>query len=244
MLGKVRLGCSGWAYKTWRPAFYPATTPLSKLLPAYAHLLNTVEVNYTFRRLPTPTIAANWLKQTPSNFRFAFKAPQTITHLRRLRDAGAELRAFAASLQPIADAKRLGPQLFQLPPNFKFDVARLSAFLEEAHALGLETAWEFRDAGWFCDATYAALSNAGAVLCAAESDTLVSPDLALQPRLRVYRLRRASYSPKELDALAEKFTALAQDGTDVYAFFKHEDAPDGPLRALRVLEQVPAELRG
>jgi uncharacterized protein YecE (DUF72 family) len=244
MLGKVRLGCSGWAYKTWRPAFYPEKTPLSKLLPAYAHLLNTVEVNYTFRRLPTATIAANWLKQTPSNFRFAFKAPQTITHLRRLRDAGVELRAFAASLQPIADAKRLGPQLFQLPPNFKLDLERLSAFLEEAHAAGLKTAWEFRDASWFCDETYKVLAAAGAVLCAAESDTLASPDLALQPRLRVYRLRRSSYSTKELAALAAKFTTLAQDGVDVYAFFKHEDAPDGPLRALHVLEQVPAELRG
>jgi uncharacterized protein YecE (DUF72 family) len=244
MRAKVRVGCSGWAYKTWRPAFYPEKTALSKLLPAYAAQLNTVEVNYTFRRLPTAKIAANWLTQTPSSFRFAFKAPQTITHMRRLCEVGGELRAFAASLQPITEAGRLGPVLFQLPPNFRADTERLAGFLEETADLRLQTAWEFRDASWFTDATYAVLAAGRAALCAAESDTMHSPDLALNPHLRVFRLRRSAYSTAELAALAGRFTALAREGVDVYASFKHEDAPDGPLRALHVLEEIPEELRG
>jgi uncharacterized protein YecE (DUF72 family) len=244
MRGKIRIGCSGWAYKTWRPAFYPEKTPLSKLLPAYAAQLNTVEVNYTFRRLPTAKIAANWLAQTPETFRFAFKAPQSITHLRRLREAGSEVRAFAASMQPIAEAGRLGPVLFQLPPDFRADTRRLAGFLEEAAETGLRTAWEFRDASWFTEETYAVLAAAQAALCAAESDTLRSPELALNPSLRVFRLRRSAYTEAELTEMAAHFTALAGEGVDVYAFFKHEDAPDGPLRALSVLRQVRAELRG
>ncbi len=244
MAGKVRLGCSGWAYPSWRPGFYPAKTPLKKLLEAYAARLNAVEVNYTFRSLPSATTAANWLKQTPPEFRFAFKAPQRITHQRRLREAGDTLEAFARALQPVAEAGRLGPVLFQLPPNFKADPALLAAFLDKAAPLDLRTAWEFRDASWFTDAIYAALAGHRAVLCAAESDTLRSPDLALDPALRVFRLRRSRYSAGELAGFAEHFAKLARGGADVYAFFMHEEAPDGPLRAAEVLAGVPAELRG
>ncbi len=242
MAGKVRLGCSGWAYPSWRPGFYSPKTPLKKLLEAYSARLNAVEVNYTFRALPTATITANWLKQTPPEFRFAFKAPQRITHLRRLRET--DLEAFARALQPVAEAGRLGPVLFQLPPNFKADPALLAAFLDEAAPLGLRTAWEFRDPSWFSDETYAALASHQAVLCAAESDTLRSPDLALDPALRVFRLRRSQYSAGELADFAKHFSELARGGADVYAFFMHEEAPDGPLRAVEVLARVPVELRG
>ncbi len=244
MAGKVFLGCSGWAYPSWRPGFYEAKTPLKKLLIAYSARLNAVEVNYTFRTLPSAATTANWLEQTPAHFRFAFKAPQRITHLRRLRECREPLEAFSQALSPFRAAGRLGPVLFQLPPNLKSDPALLSAFLAEAAPLGLETAWEFRDAGWFADATFAVLAEHRAALCAAESDTLRSPDLALVPSLRVFRLRRTRYSASELTGLAEHFSALAAEGADVYGFFMHEDAPDGPLRAAEVLGQVPPELRG
>ena len=244
MNGKVRLGCSGWAYPSWRPGFYPAKTPLKKLLEAYAARLNAVEVNYTFRTLPSAAVTANWLAQTPPAFRLAFKAPQRITHVHRLRGAGDTLEAFARALQPVAEADRLGPVLFQLPPHFKADPPLLAAFLDEALPFGLRTAWEFRHPSWFEDATFAVLAGHKTVLCAAESDTLRSPDLALDPALRVFRLRRSRYTPAELAALARHFSELAQGGADVYAFFMHEDAPDGPLRAAEVLAQIPPELRG
>ena len=244
MRGKVRIGCSGWAYPSWRPGFYPAKTPVKKLLEAYAARLNAVEVNYTFRALPSATIVSNWLAQTHPDFRFAFKAPQRITHQRRLRDVGGALEAFAAALQPVAEAGRLGPVLFQLPPNFKADPVLLAEFLSQAAPLGLRTVWEFRDTSWFSDATYAALAEHKAVLCAAESDALRSPDLALEPSLRVFRLRRSQYSAAELAEFARHFAELAQDGADVYAFFMHEEAPDGPLRAAEVLAGIAPELRG
>ncbi len=244
MTGKVRVGCSGWAYSTWRPGFYPEKTPLKKLLGAYAGRLNTVEVNYTFRSLPSPATSANWLAQTPEHFRFAFKAPQRITHLRRLKGASEAVAAFHHALEPMREARRLGPVLFQLPPRFMADQALLASFLREIAPLGLQTAWEFREACWFTEATYAVLREHGAVLCAAESDTLRSPDLDLVPTLRVFRLRRSAYTEDELRSLAEHFTALARDGVDVYAFFMHEEAPDGPLRAAAVLGQIPEDLRG
>ena len=244
MSGKVRLGCSGWAYSSWRPGFYPAKAPLKKLLEAYAVRLNTVEVNYTFRSLPTPAICANWLGQTPDHFRFAFKAPQRITHQRKLRGASEALTAFASALDPMLAAGRLGPVLFQLPPTFAADGALLADFLAEAAPLQLQIAWEFRHPSWFHDGIYAVLASHGSVLCAAESDTLRSPDLELVAALRVFRLRRSSYSSAQLRELAAHFAELAQGGADVYAFFMHEEAPDGPLRAAEVLRQIPDELRG
>ncbi len=240
--GKVYLGCSGWAYGSWRPAFYPEKTPLKKLLGAYADRLNAVEVNYTFRTLPKASVCAGWLAETPPAFRFAFKAPQRVTHFKRLRECGEVLQALAGALAPMAD--RMGPVLFQLPPKFKADAGLLDAFLAEASAHPWRTAWEFRDASWFTDEIYDVLAGHRSALCAAESDALRSPDLALAPGLRVFRLRRSSYTEAELGALAGHFAALAREGADVYGFFMHEEAPDGPLRAAAVLGQVPSELRG
>ncbi len=240
--GKVYLGCSGWAYASWRPGFYPEKTPLKKLLQAYAARLNAVEVNYTFRTLPKAGVCAGWSAETPPLFRFAFKAPQRITHFKRLRECGEVLEALAGALAPMAD--RMGPVLFQLPPNFKADAGLLDAFLAETPTFPGRTAWEFRDASWFADAVYDVLAKHGSALCAAESDSLRSPDLALAPGLRVFRLRRSSYAEAELAALAGHFAALAAEGADVYGFFMHEDVPDGPLRAAAVLARIPVELRG
>lgn len=244
MTGKVRIGCSGWSYLSWRPAFYPPGTPQKKLLEAYAARLNAVEVNYTFRSLPTPSVVDRWVAQTPSSFRFACKAPQRVTHLLRLREAAAPVSAFSAALAPLAEAGKLGPILFQLPPGFRADLALLNAFLAETAPLHLQTTWEFRDPSWFVDSVYEVLASHGATLCAAESDTLRSPDLALSPALRVFRLRRSVYTTHDLYALANRFLALARGGADVYAFFKHEETPDGALRAAALLDRIPSELRG
>ncbi len=241
---KVRIGCSGWSYPSWRPAFYPERTPQKKLLAAYAERLNTVEVNYTFRTLPAVSTVGNWLAQTPPSFRFACKAPQRITHIARLHNAHAATQAFAKALQPLAEARRLGPILFQLPPGFKVEAPLLADFLAGIAPLGLLTTWEFRDPSWFCDDVYRALAEHGATLCAAESDTLQSPDLPLRPDMRVYRLRRSEYTPHTMERLAHEFVQLAQAGTDVYAFFKHEEEPTGALRALDLLGRIPEEWRG
>ena len=122
-------GTSGFAYPNWKPRFYPADTPEKKFLEHYASRLRSVEINYTFRRLPAPTTLENWVKATPAVFRFACKANQRITHILRLKDASSAVELFLRSIDPLRTARRLGPILFQLPPNLKCEMALLNDFL-------------------------------------------------------------------------------------------------------------------
>jgi uncharacterized protein YecE (DUF72 family) len=232
----VFAGTSGWAYASWKPGFYPAKTPAAKMLAYYATQLNSVEVNYTFRQLPSVKQLDGWLAAVPDTFRFSFKAPQTITHLKRLRDAAEPLAALHKALQPVEEQGRLGLVLFQLPPNFRADLERLRAFLQETARLRMRAAFEFRHESWFAAETFAALEQAGAALCVAESDALATPQRRTA-EFTCYRLRRSGYSAAELEKLAEQFAAEAQQG-DVYAYFMHEEQPDGPLRARSVLQAI------
>jgi uncharacterized protein YecE (DUF72 family) len=232
--GEIYAGCSGWAYATWKPDFYPATVPAKKLLAYYASRLNSVEVNYTFRSLPTASIVKTWLESTGGDFRFSFKAPQRITHISRLRNCQDALTQFGHALAPVAGANRLGVILFQLPPNMKCDVERLTAFLEEARKLSFRLAFEFRHESWFGPEIYSALASHSAALCIAESDELTTPE-EHTTAFSCYRFRKSEYSPGDLAAIRSKLKARASKG-DVFAYFKHEEAPTGALRAVAVLE--------
>jgi uncharacterized protein YecE (DUF72 family) len=232
----VYAGTSGWAYASWKPGFYPAKTPAARMLAYYASQLNSVEVNFTFRQLPTEKQLTNWLDATTDGFRFSFKAPQAITHLKRLRECGDALAALQAALLPADRAGKLGAVLFQLPPNFRADAERLKAFLGEVARLKLRAAFEFRHESWFDEAVYAALQQHNVALCIAESDDLQTPQRRTAEFL-CYRLRRSHYSEAGLQDLAQRFAQDAEQ-SDVYAYFMHEDAPDGPLRARAVLEAL------
>jgi uncharacterized protein YecE (DUF72 family) len=232
----VYAGTSGWAYASWKPGFYPAKTPAARMLGYYASQLNSVEVNFTFRQLPTERQLTTWLEAAPEGFRFSFKAPQSITHLKRLRECGDALSALKGALAPAERAGKLGAVLFQLPPNFRADGERLKTFLEDAARLKMRMAFEFRHESWFEEATYTALEQANAALCIAESDELQTPQRRTADFL-CYRLRRSSYSEAGLQDMAQRFAKDADAG-DVYAYFMHEDAPDGPLRARAVLEAL------
>ena len=155
---RLYAGTSGWAYPTWKPEFYPAGTPAKRFLEFYASKLTSVEVNYTFRALPTAKMLEGWLAATPANFRFSFKAPQRITHFRRLQECVDDVAQFVSALEPVRQAGKLGLLLFQLPPNFKADAERLSSFLA-APALRTPNApviaLEFRHESWFSDEIYA-----------------------------------------------------------------------------------------
>ena len=234
--GNVYVGCSGWAYASWKPEFYPAKLAAKKMLEYYATRLNTVEVNYTFRSLPTEKITAAWLAATGEDFRFSFKAPQRITHFARLKNCAALLHSFGESIRPVVESGRMGLVLFQLPPNFKADVPRLDAFLTDAAALGLQLAFEFRDDSWFAEDVYGVLRGHGAALCAAESDDLATPEVATAD-FHCYRLRKSTYSEKDLAAVAAKLRKNAGMG-DVYAYFKHEEEPTGALRAAAVRQSI------
>jgi uncharacterized protein YecE (DUF72 family) len=233
------VGCSGWAYTSWKPDFYPAKLPAKKLLEYYATRLNSVEVNYTFRNLPSASIAAGWLAATGPDFRFSFKAPQRITHILRLKNCASAFAGFVQSIQPVIDAKRFGTVLFQLPPNFKADPERLESFLSDAASTKLRLAFEFRHESWFAkngfaDEIYPILRKYEAALCVAESDELATPDVATAP-FTCYRFRKSDYTPEQLDAVRDLLRQRAQTG-DVFAYFKHEEEPTGALRAAAVLE--------
>jgi uncharacterized protein YecE (DUF72 family) len=241
---RLYAGTSGWAYPTWKPDFYPAGTPAKRFLEFYATQLTSVEVNYTFRSLPTAKMLEGWLAVTPANFRFSFKAPQRITHFKRLRECDDDVVQFVAALEPVRQAGKLGLLLFQLPPNFKADAEVLGKFLATTSLRTADAppiAFEFRHDSWFTDVIYALLRQYNAALCVAESDDLLTPEVHTAAGYACYRLRRnGGYSPAELEAFAKRFSALA-DQRDVYVYFKHEDEPTGALNATAFLARARAE---
>jgi len=228
----ILAGTSGWAYPSWKPGFYPAKLASAKFLSHYATRLNTVEVNYTFRRFPTEKLLRGWIAATPANFRFAIKAHQKITHVGRLRDVADFTSDFLRSLQPLDEEKKLGPVLFQLPPFLKCDVALLKDFLA-ALPKTLRAAFEFRHASWFSEEIYGVLRDANAALCNAESEKLETPDVQTAD-FSYLRLRKEEYSAKERKELEQRITRIGASG-DVYIYFKHEDTPEGALHAENVL---------
>ncbi|MBV8675404.1 MAG: DUF72 domain-containing protein [Acidobacteriaceae bacterium] len=232
----IYLGCSGWAYPSWKPDFYPASVSAKKLLEYYATRLNSVEVNYTFRSLPSETTVLSWLAATGEGFRFSFKAPQRITHILRLKNCAEPLERFARAIEPVARAGRLGVVLFQLPPNLKADPDLLSIFLAEVRRFDLRPAFEFRNITWFAEPIYGVLRDHGAALCIAESDELTTPPEITAP-FSCYRLRKPDYSDADLAAIHDRLKTQAARG-DVFAYFKHEEDPTGALQAASLLEEL------
>lgn len=217
-------GTSGFAYPSWKPDFYPPKLAAKDFLKHYATRLNAVEINYTFRQLPKGSTLENWVAATPDGFRFALKAHQRITHFNRL--AATEFNElFFKAIDPLRAARRLGPVLFQLPPNFKADVPLLTAFVEKLPK-DIQCAFEFRNASWLTDEVYDLFSRHQVALCLAESERFEVPEVLTAGFVYV-RLRKEEYSPEERAEVAERVRRLLSDGRDVYCFFKHEDTPAG-----------------
>ena len=240
---RVFAGTSGWAYPTWKPEFYPEGLAAKKFLPYYASQLNSVEVNYTFRTLPSAKILEGWLDATPEGFRFSFKAPQRITHFKRLRECEDDVAQFVSVLNPVREAGKCGLLLFQLPPNFKADPERLAAFLNmPAFQTGAPPiSFEFRHESWFTPEIEAVLGKHNAALCIAESDDLATPEIHPSSTHTSFRLRRnGGYNAVELTAFAKRFVALSA-ARDVYVYFKHEDEPSGALNGVALLQRALAE---
>jgi len=234
-LGKIYAGTSGWAYAGWKPDFYPAKLASAKFLGYYGTRLNSVELNYTFRRRVTEKLLSGWIAATPDDFKFAVKANQSITHVLRLHDAGKATLEFIGSLDPLRDASKLGPVLFQLPPFLKCDLARLEEFLA-ALPRGVRAAMEFRHESWFSEDVYKLLRKANVALCQAESEKIETPDVATAD-YTYFRLRKEDYSPAARKALSKKVAEAARGG-DVFIYFKHEDTPEGALYAEALLNEA------
>ncbi len=235
MADSIRVGTSGWAYASWKPVFYPEKLAQKKFLQHYASRLNAVEVNYSFRHLIGEKTLDNWIAETPAGFAFCVKAHQGITHIRRLQDTDEILGRFLNSIEPLAAAGKLGPVLFQLPPNLKADAARLREFLTKLPR-ALRAAFEFRHQSWFTDEVFGVLRERNAALCLAESDELATPDVATAD-FSYYRFRRADYSPQERGAIAARLRETGRLGA-VYAFFKHEEKPESALWAEEILSSA------
>lgn len=233
-MSQLFAGTSGWAYPNWKPAFYPQKLAQKKFLSYYATQLNTVEVNFTFRQLVKETTIQNWLNETPGNFRFAVKAHQVITHIKRLKGTSDFVARFLATIEPLAAAGKLAAVLFQLPPNLKFDAGLLADFLA-ALPRSVPAAFEFRHESWFVDATWDALRASKVAVCVAETETRATPDVVTAD-FAYYRFRKPTYTPEERRAMLERIEQHVAAGRNAYAYFKHEDTPEGALYAAELLK--------
>ncbi|HEY7617951.1 MAG TPA: DUF72 domain-containing protein [Terriglobales bacterium] len=229
-------GTSGWAYPSWKPDFYPAKLAQAKFLSYYATRLNAVEVNFTFRRLIKETTAQKWISETPDTFRITAKAHQVITHIKRLKKTEDFVPRFLSTLQPIAQAGKLGPVLFQLPPNLKADSALLEEFLTILPR-GVPSAFEFRHASWFADEIFDLLKKNNRALCVAETEERVTPDVVTAD-FCYYRYRKPTYTEEERRAMVARIREHISAGRNVFAYFKHEETPQGALYAVDVLKEV------
>src|ERR1700680_2916094 len=229
---KIRIGASGFSYKEWLGHFYPAKLPGAKMLAYYAERMPTVEINYTCRRMPNASTFTGWVNKTPPDFRFALKAPQRITHFARLRDTKKSLDYFVEVAGSLGN--RLGPVLFQLPPDLPRDDELLTDFLSEVDGR-VRAAFEFRNRSWFNDRVFEILRINQTALCIAESEKLASP-IECTASHAYLRLRKESYDDASLKVWAARIRALDREADEVYIYFKHESA--APDLASRLSEMV------
>ena len=237
-MAQLWAGTSGFAYPNWKPEFYPAKLAAKQFLEHYATLLNSVEINYTFRRLVAGATLENWVRSTAPEFRFSLKAHMRITHLLRLKNAAEFTELFLKSVDPLRVTRRLGPLLFQLPPNFKCDTALLADYLSLLPP-DLRYAFEFRNTSWMNDAVYSVLASRGVSLCLAESDKFETPPVVTAGFVYV-RLRKPEYSEEDRKEIADRVRAHTSEERDVFVYFKHEDTPAGALYAKALLAAASA----
>lgn len=232
---KLYVGTSGFGYRAWKGKFYPSDLQPADMLRYYGEHFRGVEMNNTFMRMPAPSVMKGWTTQVPRHFKFAIKAPRQITHARRLLNANEPLRRLLKTTAFLKD--RLGPLLFQLPPNFKADVPRLRDFL------GLlprrpRIAFEFRHPSWFDDDVFSLLRKHRAALCIADTDEDdVRVPFVATTDFGYLRLRRTTYRKPQLARWAEQIQA--EKWRETFVFFKHEDEARGP-RFAQILWQLMA----
>ncbi len=235
---QLYVGTSGWAYPTWKPDFYPPKLPQRSFLQHYATRLNTVEVNFTFRQLVKEITIQKWIAETPAGFRFGIKAHQVITHIKRLKGTDDFVPRFLSTIEPLVAAGKLGPVLFQLPPNLKADAGLLEAFLATLPR-AVPAAFEFRHDSWFSDDSFALLKKFNRALCVAETEERTTPDIVTAD-FCYYRYRKPSYTAEERRAMVERTREHLGEGRDVFSYFKHEETPEGALSAVELLAAVSA----
>lgn len=230
----VWVGTSGYNYPEWKGSFYPQKMPAAKMLPYYAEHFSTVEINYTFYRMPNEKILAGWNRETPDHFKLTLKAPKRITHDRRLRDCDESVQMFLRTAQTLGP--KLGAVLFQLPPYFKKDLQVLDGFLGMLPA-DLCATFEFRHASWLDEEVYARLQARNLALCIADSEKSSTP-LRLTADYAYFRLRDEGYTPDDVAKWAQNIRDHTAACREVYVYFKHEDEGKGPQFARMLLDEL------
>jgi uncharacterized protein YecE (DUF72 family) len=229
------VGTSGYSYKEWKGSFYPEKLPAKEMLSYYARRLPAVEVNNTFYRLPQKSVLENWREHVPAGFRFSVKASQKITHFKRLKDVEEETKYLLEAAAVLED--RLGPVLFQLPPNMKKDLPRLDSFLKGLPS-GTRAAFEFRHPTWQEDDVLELLTANSHALCVSDTDDLPVNHIDRTADWGYLRLRRVNYSEANLAEWLQR--VRDQNWREAYVFFKHEDEGTGPKLAGEFLELAGA----
>jgi uncharacterized protein YecE (DUF72 family) len=231
----VRVGTSGYSYPEWKGNFYPEKIAAKDMLSFYAGRFPTVEINNTFYRMPKEALLSGWAAQVPESFTFVLKASQRITHIQRLKESG-ELLTYLFRVSATLGS-RLGPLLFQLPPNFRKDVPRLASFFQQMPERR-RVAFEFRHASWFDDETFATLRENGAALCVADTGEEPAAPLVATTDWGYLRLRREDFSDTDLRDWARRISE--QPWSDAFVFLKHEEEGRGPKLAARLMEILRA----
>ncbi len=226
---RVRVGTSGYNYPEWKGSFYPDDMKPARMLPYYAERFSTVEINATFYRMPTPTTVEGWAKAVPEAFTFVLKAPQRITHFARLKNVDDSLRLFCDTASLLR--ARLGPLLFQLPPNFKKDLSRLGDLLVQLPP-DRRAAFEFRHPSWFDEDVYARLRARNAALCIADTEAGSTPAVATAD-WGYLRLRAVEYADAQLTDWVAIMRRIGSGWREAFVFFKHEEHGTGPALARR-----------
>jgi uncharacterized protein YecE (DUF72 family) len=230
----IWIGTSGYNYPEWKGSFYPSDLPTAKMLPYYAARFPTVEINYTFYRMPNEKLVSGWAAQTPSPYKLMFKAPRRITHDSRLRNCGDLVAGFCGVAGTLGD--KLGALLFQLPPNFKKDLAVFDAFLEDLPPR-VCAAFEFRHPSWLDDEVRDRLAARDLALCIADSEKLSTP-VNVTAGYAYFRLRDEGYTPDDIARWADTIARETASCRHVFVYFKHEEEGKGPEFARLLMQKL------
>ena len=234
----VWIGTSGYNYPEWKGHFYPAELPAAKMLPYYAARFPTVEINYTFYRMPNEKIVSGWAAQTPSPYKLTLKAPRRITHDNRLKNCGDLVRAFCTVASSLGDKR--GALLFQLPPSTKKDLPLFDAFLAELPP-NTCAAFEFRHSSWFDEDVFGRLSSRNLALCVADSEKLSTP-VRITADYAYFRLRDQGYTSRDIMRWSDTIKRETRECRDVFVYFKHEEEGKGPEFARMLMDALPGLL--
>jgi uncharacterized protein YecE (DUF72 family) len=230
----IWIGTSGYNYPEWKGSFYPAGLPAAKMLPYYAARFPTVEINYTFYRMPNEKLAAGWAAQTPSPYRLTLKAPRRITHDNRLKNCRPLVESFCHVAASLGD--KLGALLFQLPPTLKKDALLFDAFLGDLPPR-VCAAFEFRHPSWLEDDIFERLAARNLALCVADSEKLSTP-VRMTADYGYFRLRDEGYTAADIERWAATIARATAASRDVFVYFKHEEEGKGPEFARLLMQHL------